>query len=197
MYSCSRQTSRAVEHQRQRRGVSGTSLYSSKPRLLLCRENYRCRVSLCRICFQQVTSRLFYFPAVRHRLVLFQKAFKKGCTPLTVSTGTRLSLPLVLHPSIYIVHVQGLCPGLTLCVRVRVRVCVCVCTLSFHGKVFTQCICTCTCTCMCILCLCPGFHGLVYDLLRRSVVGELEAEETAAFFTDLASNLVRTLVYLL
>ena len=30
----------------------------------------------------------------------------------------------------------------------------------------------------------------MYDLLRRCVAGELEAEETAAFFTDLATNLV-------
>ena len=30
----------------------------------------------------------------------------------------------------------------------------------------------------------------MYDLLRRCVAGELEAEETAAFFTDLTTNLV-------
>lgn len=34
-----------------------------------------------------------------------------------------------------------------------------------------------------------GFHGLVYDLLRRCVCGELGADETAAFFTDLTSSL--------
>lgn len=36
-----------------------------------------------------------------------------------------------------------------------------------------------------------GFHGLLCDLLRRCVAGELGADETAAFFTDLTSHLVR------
>ena len=80
------------------------------------------------------------------RLQLFQTAFKKGCTPLSVTTGeTRV----YIHS-----HIMN-------------SVCVCVC-----------------------VCACAGFHGLVYDLLRRCVCGELGADETAAFFTDLTSSLV-------
>ena len=44
--------------------------------------------------------------------------------------------------------------------------------------------------CVCLVSLCVGFHGLAYDLLRRCVLGELGADETAAFFTDLTSSLV-------
>ena len=43
--------------------------------------------------------------------------------------------------------------------------------------------------CVCV-CVCADFHELMYDLLRRCVAGELEVEETAAFFTDLTTNLV-------
>ena len=40
-----------------------------------------------------------------------------------------------------------------------------------------------------------GFHGLVYDLLRRCVTGELGADETAAFFSELTTSLVRCTHY--
>lgn len=64
---------------------------------------------------------------------------------------------------------------------------------------FTCCIALCyTCRpiislkrCLTYVYLGVGFHGLLCDLLRRCVAGELGADETAAFFTDLTSHLVR------
>ena len=37
---------------------------------------------------------------------------------------------------------------------------------------------------------CVDFHELAYDLLKRCVAGELRADDAAAFFTDLNTNLV-------
>lgn len=104
-----------------------------------------------------------------YRLQLFQKAFKKGCAPVAVSTGETN-------------YFQALNDGLVTCIC-SMKLIVSRAVLYMETYKFIQ-----TLPYYCMFGI--GFHGLLCDLLRRCVAGELGADETAAFFTDLTSHLV-------
>ena len=94
MCVCSGQAVREVGKQGKRRGVSYWAPLHSSNKTAHCGRQSQAQCVVKEVCVSSLVLPLG--PTSVPRLQLFQKAFKKGCTPLTVLTGNG-SVKLLLY----------------------------------------------------------------------------------------------------